>query len=96
MKNTLIIKNIVLYYQSCGVKVSKNKVERLSDVGVWPVNPSMVYALKDLPAALSTNIKPLSAMKRNRTEKLGLVVTKDEAIREVSRTCGLGWRGRTG
>jgi hypothetical protein len=40
MKNTLIIKNIVLYYQSCGVKVSKNKVERLGGVGVWPVNPS--------------------------------------------------------
>jgi len=40
MKNTLIIKNIVLYYQSCGVKVSKNKIERLSGVGVWPVNPS--------------------------------------------------------
>ncbi len=30
MKNTLIIANIVLYFQSCGVKVSKNKVERLS------------------------------------------------------------------
>ena len=35
-----MIENIVLYYQSCGVKVSKNKVERLSGVGVWPVNPS--------------------------------------------------------
>jgi hypothetical protein len=30
----------VLYYQSCGVKVSKTKVERLSGVGVWPANPS--------------------------------------------------------
>lgn len=29
MKNTLLIANIVLYFQSCGVKVSKNKVERL-------------------------------------------------------------------
>jgi hypothetical protein len=33
MKNTLIIANIVLYYQSCGVKVLKFQVERLSGVG---------------------------------------------------------------
>jgi hypothetical protein len=30
----------MLFYQSCGVKVSKTKVERLSGVGVWPANPS--------------------------------------------------------
>jgi hypothetical protein len=35
-------------------------------------------------------------MKRNKTEKLGLAVTKDEVIREVSRTCEPGWRVRTG
>jgi hypothetical protein len=35
MKNTLIIANIVLFLQSCDVKVSKNKVERLSGVGGW-------------------------------------------------------------
>jgi hypothetical protein len=48
MKNTLIIENIVLYYESCGVKVSKNKVERLSGVGVWPVNPSRYIEPKSM------------------------------------------------
>jgi hypothetical protein len=32
MKNDIIISNIGLFFQNCGVKVSKNKVERLSDV----------------------------------------------------------------
>jgi hypothetical protein len=38
MKNTVIIENV-----SCGVKVFKTKVERLSGVGVWPVNPSIYW-----------------------------------------------------
>ena len=43
MKNILIITNIVSFLQSCGVKASKNEVERLSGVGVWPVNPSTLF-----------------------------------------------------
>ena len=34
MKNTRIITNIVLFLQSCGVKVFKFQVERLSGVGL--------------------------------------------------------------
>jgi len=70
MKNTLIIKNIVLYYQSCGVKVSKNKVERMSGVGVWPVNASKGMRLvpvgpsyireRGINTNLSTSGTPLS------------------------------------
>jgi hypothetical protein len=70
MKNTPIIENIVLYYQSCGVKVSKNKVERMSGVGVWPVNASKGMRLvpvgpsyireRGINTNLSTSGTPLS------------------------------------
>jgi hypothetical protein len=64
--------------------------------GTEVVRPVSPCALNEFPAALSTNIKPLPAMKRIQTEKLRLVVTKDEVIREVSRTCGPDRLGPTG
>ena len=52
MKNALIIANIVLFLQSCRVKVSKNKVERLGGLGGlggWPMYPSKATILASIP-----------------------------------------------
>jgi hypothetical protein len=66
IKKTLIIDNIVLYYQSCGVKVSKTKVERLSGVGVWPVNPSTwLHNLTNAKANLEQKLRRVAAKQKS-------------------------------
>jgi hypothetical protein len=56
----------VYYYQSCGVKVSKNKVERLSGVGVWPVNPSTwLHNLTNAKANLEQKLRRVAAKQKS-------------------------------
>jgi hypothetical protein len=42
MKNDLAITRIILFLRVVGFKSLKDKVERLSSVGVWVVNPPTV------------------------------------------------------